>query len=109
MQETTMAGNNGRDPMSGFPWWLKAVVVIGVPSAIALGLVWSDRTQLRDTVFENGSILKEIRVTDAAHGVRMEEGFRLLDNKTAETNRILLAGCVNSAKTPEQRDRCVGR
>ncbi len=103
-----MANDNGRDPMSGLPWWIKAVVIVGVPSAIALGLVWSDRMQLRDTVFANGAVLREMRVTDAAHSVRMEEGFRLLDDKTTETNRILLAQCVNNARTSEQRERCVG-
>ena len=100
---------NGRDPMSGFPWWVKAVVVVGVPSAIALGLVWSDRAQLSDAVYYNKAVLSGMVVTDTAHDLRVTEKFNELSRQTQETNRILMAGCVNDAKTENERNRCLGR
>ena len=107
---TPDAGNgNGWDPMSGFPWWVKAVVVVGVPSAIALGLVWSDRAQLTEAVYSNRATLQHMVATDAAHDMKVVSKFDSLAAETAEMNRILLAGCVNAATSAEQRERCVGR
>jgi hypothetical protein len=90
-------------------WWVKAVVVVGVPSAIALGLVWSDRAQLSDAVYYNKAVLSGMVVTDTAHDLRVTEKFNELSRQTQETNRILMAGCVNDAKTENERNRCLGR
>lgn len=99
---------NGRDPMAGLPWWVRAVVIVGVPSAIALGLVWSDRIQLASQVETNGGLLLQIQTEGKAHDTRVLQRFEELGQKSTETNRILLAGCVNDAKTIEARERCVG-
>jgi len=95
--------------MNGMPWWVKAIVIVGVPSAISLGLVWSDRAHLSATVEANRSTLTEMRVTAAEHDRSMLQHFQVLAAQAAETNRILLAGCVNDAKTETARNRCLGR
>lgn len=104
---------NGRDPMAGLPWWVKAIVVIvgvvGVPSAISLGLVWSDRTELRTTVNANATVLGGLTIAAGVHDRSMNRQFETAAGLAAETNRILSATCVNAAKSDEQRDRCVGR
>ena len=106
-----MANGNGTTPdiMNGLPWWVKAIVIVGVPSAISLGLVWSDRAQLTASVEANQGMLTEMRVTDAAHDVSMLRHFEVLSQQAVETNRILTASCVNSAKTEYERNRCLGR
>ncbi len=102
-------GGNGRDPMAGLPWWVRAIVIVGVPSAIALGLVWSDRAQLSDQVQTNGILLRQIDSEARAHDARVLLRFEELSTVTSETNRILIAACVNEARTAEARERCVGR
>ncbi len=102
-------GPNGRDPMSGLPWWVKAIVIVGVPSAISLGLVWSDRMQLRDTVISNGTQLAILRAAEDTHNRMMTLQFDFLSKQGAETNRILVATCINAARNDAQRNECVGR
>lgn len=101
--------NGDNDPMSGLPWWMKAIVIVGVPSAIALGLVWSDRAQLSNTVQTIRTSQIEMQLGNLEHDRNVRTEFDGLNKQTAETNRILLAGCVNSATNEEQRNRCVGR
>jgi len=104
-----MANGNGNDPMSGLPWWVKAVVIVGVPSAIALGLVWSDRVQLAHSVTNNGILLHDLKSGAQLHDAKVTNRFDDLSSRVRESNRILLAQCVNEAKTPEARERCIGR
>lgn len=104
------SAKDGRyDPLAGLPWWVRAIVMVGVPSAIALGLVWSDRAQLADQVHTNGVLLRQIDADARAHDARVLLRFQELSTVTSETNRILTASCVNSATTVEARERCVGR
>lgn len=108
-QSVEQVPTNGRDPMAGQPWWIKAIFFIGVPSAIALGLVWSDRVQLSQTVRLNGDLLRTIQAEAREHDLRVVAKFQELASQSYETNRILMATCVNEAKTQESRERCVGR
>jgi hypothetical protein len=108
--DTNGNGNgNGRDPMAGLPWWIRAIVIVGVPSAIAMGLVWSNQVQLADKTAENNVFLRQIVSESRDHDARVLLRFESLGDKADETNRILLAGCVNDAKNTEARERCVGR
>jgi hypothetical protein len=102
--------SNGTDLFAGQPWWVKAIFFIGVPSAIALGLVWSDRVQLADTVNSNASCLQRIEQGANTHNDYVKDQFSRLSRATDETNRILLATCVNNAKgNSDAIDRCAGR
>lgn len=100
--------NGDNDPLSGLPWWVKAIVIVGVPSAIALGLVWSDRMQLTTTVRDNQDRLIRIETVQSTHDSRVWTRFDELAAASRETNRILLATCVNQAATAADRERCVG-
>lgn len=100
---------NGNDPMSGLPWWVRAIIIVGVPSALLLGLVWSDRVQLADKTYENNVFLRQVISESREHDARVLQRFDALGDKSDETNRILLAGCVNEAKTMEARELCVGK
>lgn len=104
---------NSTDLLNGLPWWAKFIVLVGVPSVIALGLVWSNQTQLATDVRLNGQVVREIQTEERAHDARVLTQFEALGDKADETNRILLAGCINDAQTKpnpiEARERCVGR
>ncbi len=103
---------NGNGLSGGFwkdmPWWVKAIAIVGVPSLISLGVVWSDRVQLADDVRSNGILLREAQASSLAHDARVVLRFEELADATAETNRILSATCVNAAQTEFERERCVG-
>jgi hypothetical protein len=100
---------NGRDPLAGLPWWVKAVFLIGVPSAIALGLTWQVSTVLTTRVESNGKALEVVHSEARLHDQAVVSRFDYLSRQTDETNRILTATCNNQAKDDAQRDRCAGR
>ena len=111
---------NGYTTGDGFwrdmPWWVKAIAIVGVPSLISIGVIVSDRTQLAGTVTRNGERLQSIEQMQITHDSRVWVRFEELADATKETNRLLLAACMNeaskitSAELAERaRDRCVGR
>jgi len=108
-----MANGNGNGDVNGFwwgmPWWVKAIAIVGVPSLISLGVIWSDRVQLVDKIDAQVKILYDMRMEARSHVERDNETNNAILEATRETNRILLAGCVNGATTIEARERCVGR
>lgn len=112
-----MANGNGNGPGSalsdGFwrdmPWWVKAVAIVGVPSLISIGVIVSDRAQLAGTVRTTEERLQRVEQTQIMHDSRVWLRFDELGAAARETNRILMAGCVNDAKTMEARERCIGR
>jgi len=97
------------DFLNGLPWWLKGILVIGPLTAIALGLVYSDRVQLQTSVAETRAIVGAMVLTDASHDLKVTAQFIELSKVTAETNRILVAACVNAAQGEAQRNACMGR
>jgi hypothetical protein len=100
-------GNGGL--WGGMPWWVKAIALVGVPSLISIGVITSDRVQLSGEVRANGDKLNRIETGAVTHDSRVWLRFDELTEASKETNRILLAGCVNDAKTMEARERCIGR
>ncbi len=100
-------GNGGL--WGGMPWWVKAIALVGVPSLISIGVITSDRVQLSGVVNSNGQKIDSLQNLTTVHDSRVWIRFDELSRATAETNRILLAGCVNDAKTMEARERCIGR
>ena len=100
---------NGNGLWAGMPWWVKAIALVGVPSLISVGVITSDRMQLSGVVNANSDKLTTIQTVQQAHDSRVWLRFDELSRATAETNRILLAGCVNNAQTIEARERCIGR
>ena len=114
-----MANGNGNGLSDGFwrdmPWWIKAIALVGVPSLISLTVVLSDRVQLVATVQESHEILQTMQRQRNEDVARMMLRTDELNGAVAETNRLLLAQCVNEAyKSPTvdaaatARDRCFG-
>jgi len=84
---------------SGYPWWLNAIYKVGVPSAIAIFLVWFMTTQVRDnlnSIKENLMLHSEVNIKSLqANEFHNDKLFKLLQ-------RI----CANSAKTNTERVEC---
>jgi predicted nucleic acid-binding OB-fold protein len=91
------------------PWWVKAIALVGVPSLISVGVIYSDRVQLADEVRTTRERVQAIERGAGDHDVRVNIRFQELSDTTKETNRILVASCVNAAQTALDRERCVGR
>jgi hypothetical protein len=98
---------------AGMPWYVKAIAIVGVPSIISIGVVWSDRMQLIARIEENRAILLQVQVEQRKHMIVDEEANESVVVATKETNRILLAACVNDATTKpnpvEAQERCIGK
>lgn len=77
------------------PWWVGAVYKIGIPSAIAIYLVWFLSVQVRD----------RIELMDQRLNTHITETTILLDHNR-RTLRILHQICINSATTNEERVSC---
>lgn len=91
------------------PWWVKAIALVGVPSLISIGVIYSDRAQLAGAVNDTASRLQRVEARHDEHDARVLVRFEELSRKTEETNRILVATCVNAAQSMEARERCIGR
>ena len=105
---TPKTNGNGRDPLSGMPWWMKAIILIGVPGAIALVLTYQSAFVLEQSVAINGqklaSMQADARIHDATAHAHFSESHAAIDEMT----RIMMAQCVNAAQTTMERDRCAG-
>lgn len=88
-----------RSSDNGFPWWIKAITTIGVPSAIALFLVWFVTTQVRDNI----SNIRENLNLHAESSIKMMHASEYQDDKLY---RLLQRICANSAKTNTERVEC---
>jgi hypothetical protein len=70
------------------PWWLKPIYALGVPSAIALLLVW-----FLMTVVVGG----QNKTQDAVESIRADQGKQL---------QLLTLICRNTAQTERERFQC---
>ena len=104
---------NGDSFWKDMPWWVKAIAVVGVPSILSIGVVWSDRVQLLSKMETEATILSAIQSNATVH-FKTDQAFdENLEQYAIETNRILLATCINSTLilttgANEARDRCYG-
>lgn len=81
---------------SPLPWWVKAIGVVGVPSAIAIYLVWTIASGLVPAMAE---MQKTLNAVAADHIVSKSQNDNIL--------RVLRASCVNQAQTNDARERCL--
>lgn len=90
------------------PWWVKAIGLIGVPSAIALFFSWTLVADIKSTLDElNTSVT--ILINQNAADREQDKIERTQDRNTL--NNIWLAtaaDCVNTAQTETERNRCLG-
>lgn len=104
-----MTENNDNNGIwKGQPWYIKAIAMVGVPSLLVVALVWSDRVQLIYNLRDQLKIITEMKLEAELHIAQDTLINNKILNTLTETNRIILAGCVNSANTNEARDRCNG-
>lgn len=88
--------------IDGMPWQVKAIGIIGVPSAIAIYLVFSivqgvvpAIANVQTTTNSLVIAMNEMTKDHTAVRIQNENMFR-----------VLQATCVNAAKTNEERERC---
>lgn len=102
--------SNSPLPMNDAPWWAKFVYYVGLPSAVALFLVWFVTFSL------DGDIKSlHVRATELEKNQeQMLEAIRLhtVDNsyymKEITSMKIILQQiCINSATTQQERNRCI--
>ena len=96
-----MAGGNGVGNGGNgvpLPWWVRAIALVGVPSAIAFFLVWigaQDMPQLR--------LCCEATRQDVLYNRKVIEQWTA---KQDALFRLQQRICANTAKTEVERTRC---
>jgi hypothetical protein len=89
------------DWLAGLPIWARVLGIIGIPSGIAVFLVWMGANYLPKIgaqIDSNTNQIARIRDAQLAHDAQTEYTYRLLQ-------RI----CTNTAKTEFERQRCFDR
>ena len=80
---------------NGGPWWLQAIYKIGVPSALAVYLIWV----LASRIDNNLTIIREnigLHANDTSYLVK----------QNTQMEQLLRRICANTAKTVEERNSC---
>jgi hypothetical protein len=95
-QGTSAAG------LAGLPVWLRAIVLLGPTTAIALFLVWRSDRQGDEIAAISARLEAHAAVTTATAGV-------VLDAREESRSLISLLRqvCVNTSRTDDQRRECV--
>jgi hypothetical protein len=81
-----------------FPAWLKAIVTLGVPGAIAVFLVWVGSQELP-------RLNREALLTHA-EVVQLKDETRAVLDQLQINYRMLQRLCANTAKNDDDRNRC---
>lgn len=88
-------GRIGNDPTSGYPWWVGAIYKVGVPTAIAVYLVWFLANRVQNNLEAVTSVvtqhMQDQRVETESHRKELQ---------------ILRAICVQGAKNVIERNAC---
>lgn len=95
-----MAENGNGNGLGGLPQWVRAIALVGVPSAIALYLVYNL------TGFATTGLASLQRQMDAHAQVLIQHDANTLRNADALL-RVMLRVCLNTAKNTDDRQRCV--
>ena len=88
--------------MDGLPWWLKAIYQVGVPSAIAVFLVWfvtQGMTFSINRIADNQDMLQKAINVQAGN-------FEYLVREQMEVKGLLQQICANTAVTNKDRALC---
>lgn len=94
-------GDDRRSPLGDLPWWVRAIAIIGVPSAIAVFLVYVGAMEV-----------PKIKAEQIATKVEVVENQRLLAlqaEQNAAIYRMLVRVCSNTSHTEDERQRCFER
>jgi hypothetical protein len=96
-------GSGGEAPLphsAPMPWWVRAITFFGVPSAIAIGLVF----QLSTAITHNSQSTLDVL---QAHAIEAQQRDRDHHEHERALEKILRAICVQGADTFEARRDCV--
>lgn len=91
------------DVDAGMPWQLKAIMTVGVPSAIALFLVWSLANNFGIAQASTNKMLMD-HIAVAPAMMRMLEEHKDSDIRLENYLRRI---CVNAARTAAERESCL--
>jgi hypothetical protein len=87
----------------GIPWQIRAIVLMGVPSAIACYLVWVLASNISPSLSAQGQTLNQLVLS--VSNMRDEHSQMRAVNEAML--RVLQASCVNNAKDSIERERCL--
>lgn len=90
------------DSDNSLPWQVRAIGIVGVPSAIALFLVWSLVVGQAKDGGDQRKTLTEHATAAAAHAIESKETGQRLE-------RYLQLICVNTAKMDTEKAACIVR
>ena len=86
---------SSEDDESKLPWWVGPVYKFGIPSAIAVFLIWFLAVQVK-------AELAEIKELTKSNQTQINQ-FTITNQRTL---RILQQICINSSSTNEERVQC---
>jgi len=89
--------------IDGMPWWVKAIGFVGVPSAIAMFLIWALVQNVVPAVLEMQKTVNTMAVQVATVSAEHAESKR----QTEEVIKVLRGNCINQAKSYEEKNRCL--
>src|SRR5262245_43501065 len=102
--------------VQSLPSWLRAAVFLGVPSVIALFLVWALTTQVaaRVTAIEAAQQLQAQTLAAIVDSVNKQAAAAAdtrehFDGGVARIERLVRATCVVAARSAEERSNCLNR
>lgn len=92
MTPTTESDSNEEQP-----WWVGSIYKIGIPSAIAIYLIWFLAAQVRTDLVEMKQTVTQHKIDSA---VMLDQNRKIY--------QVLQRICVNSATNNQERIECVG-
>jgi hypothetical protein len=101
---------------SELPAWLRAAGVLGVPSMIALFLVWTLTTAftgrlatLEQSMRAQTELLRQVLAASQARQLDADHVREHFDESLRSLTGILRSTCVNAASTDQARARCLAQ
>ena len=95
------------DGLGTLPQWARIVALVGVPSAIALYLVWavvSLYTSRQDLMLD---LIRSQDQVSAIHVMTASEHYTETNRRQEELQRYLRMICVNTAPSSTDRQNCL--
>jgi hypothetical protein len=96
-------GRRNYDAIDGMPWWVKAIGFVGVPSAIAMYLIYALVANVVPAMFDMQRAMNNLAVSVGNISTEHAESKR----QTEEMLKVLRGSCLNQAKTYEEKSRCL--
>ena len=106
MGEDNNPEEQGTSILSGMPWYIRAIAIVGVPSLIAISLIWSIETRMVSTINESHQRLVELTSLETAHDRRVTENFTGLQRQGDTNEQLLRMICYGVQKTEEAKQGC---